>query len=448
MRKAHTRSGSDNVACNRPSAFDKPTFALRFGIVIVSALLFLAWIPSFGGQATTAVEPVAVKTTQPRLVTLKRSTTQPGTVFAFYEVELYAKVGGYLKKLYVDIGDQVEEGQKLAEIDVPELLKAYERQKAEVARLQSEKIRCDAAIEVAKAKLEQAQAGVTQAEAQLAADRSEHQRIKQLVESGVVTQRLHDETLNRLRASEAALSSQKANLNVTQAELKMAQATAETAQAAEKVGEKQLEELDISVRYTTLRAPFKGIVTQRAVDPGDLIQNALSSSRSGSKALFTIAQIDKVRVQVPIPQRDAALADVGDKAQFTYETLRGKVLDGTISRLSKSLDPVTRTMMVEVDFPNPDGGILPGVFGKMTIVLEESSGRFVLPAACIHNAEKAGECHVYVVDSSDKVQQVPVTTGFDDGHQIEVTAGLTGNEQVITGMLGRLSPNQTVKVLR
>jgi len=105
MRKTHTRSGLENAAQNRPVALVKPSFARRFGIVILPALLFLAWIHPVGGQATMAVEPVAVRTTQPQKVTLKRSTTQPGTVCAFFEAELYAKVGGYLKKLYVDIGD-------------------------------------------------------------------------------------------------------------------------------------------------------------------------------------------------------------------------------------------------------------------------------------------------------------------------------------------------------
>lgn len=448
MRKSYTRFGFGSVMYNRFAALVKTSFARHAGVIKLVTLVLSVSIPSAGVLGNATVEPVAVETTKPQKVTLKRTTTQPGTVCAFFEAELYARVGGYVKKLYVDMGDQVEEGQKLAEIDVPDLLKAYERQEAEVMRLQSEKGRCDAAIEVAKAKVELGQAGVMEAEARVAADRSEHQRIEQLVESGAVTQRLRDETLSRLQASEAALSSQKANLNVAQAELRMAQATAQAAQAAGKVGEKQLEELGISIGYATLRAPFKGVVTQRAVDPGDLIQSAQSSSRGEKKALFTIAQIDKVRVQVPIPQRDAALADVGDKAQFTYEALRGKALEGTISRLSKSLDRITRTMMVEVDFPNADGRLLPGLFGQMTIVLEERTDRLVLPAACIHNEENGGECHVYVVDSSDKVQQVPVTTGFDDGRQIEVTAGLNGNERVVTGMLSRLSPNQTVKVLR
>ena len=443
------------LPCSRPArsaqapfdTFVQSSLARRARLVMLPALLVVS-VPLFGAQGSTTAEPVAVNTAQPQKVTLKRSTTQPGTVCAFFEAELYAKVGGYLKKIYVDIGDQVEEGQKLAEIDVPELVKAYERQEAEVARLQSEKARCDAAIEVARAKLERAQAGVNEAEARVAADRSEYQRTKELAEAGAVTQRLHDETLNRLQASQAALSSQKASLSVAQAELKMEQAAAETAQATEKVGEKQLEEIDISIRYATLRAPFSGVVTHRGVDPGDLVQAAQAPSADGKKALFTIAQIDKVRVQVPIPQRDAALADVGDKAQFTYEALRGEILEGTISRLSKSLDPVTRTMMVEVDFPNPDGRMPPGLFGQMTIVLEESSDRLVVPAACIRHGENGAQSHVYVVDSSGKVQQVPVTTGSDDGHQIEITAGLTGSERVVTGLLGRLSPNQTVKVLQ
>jgi membrane fusion protein (multidrug efflux system) len=105
-------------------------------------------------------------------------------------------------------------------------------------------------------------------------------------------------------------------------------------------------------------------------------------------------------------------------------------------------------MMVEIDFPNPKHKMLPGMFGQMTILLEESSDRFVLPAGCIHNGENGGESHVCVVDSSNKVRHVSVTTGLDDGYQIEIVSGLTGQEQVVLGMLGRLLPNQAVKVLR
>jgi RND family efflux transporter MFP subunit len=229
--------------------------------------------------------------------------------------------------------------------------------------------------------------------------------------------------------------------------LKVALATAETAEAAKTVGQKQLEELEILIGYATLRAPFKGIVTHRTVDPGDLVQSGQTSSRTEKKPLFTIVQIDKVRVEVPIPERDVALADVGDKARFKHDALPGGVIEGKIARISKSLDPITRTMMVEVDFPNPEHKLLPGIFGQMTIMLEESSDRLVMPAACIRNGENGGESYVYLVDSNDKVQHVPVTTGLDDGHQIEIVAGLTGEEQVVMGMLGRLSPNQTVKVL-
>ncbi|MHC4144032.1 MAG: efflux RND transporter periplasmic adaptor subunit [Planctomycetota bacterium] len=450
MNRVRTCSAFKNVALNRSVAAPviEPSNVRCVSIFVLLALMFAAWMPVAGGQGSATIDLVAVKTTQPKQITLRRATTQPATVRAFFEAELYAKVGGYLKKLYVDIGDQVEEGQKLAEIDVPEMLKAYERQEAEVTRLQSEKVRYDAAIEVARAKLEQAQAGVKKAEARVTADGSEYKRIEELVESKATTQRLSDETLNRLQASEAALSSQKANYKVAQAELKVALATAESAEAAKEVAQKQLEEYNVLIGYATLRAPFDGIVTNRTVDPGDLVQNGQSSSRAEKKPLFTIVQIDKVRVKVPIPERDVSLADVGDEAQFKHGALPGGAIEGKIARISKSLDPITRTMMVEIDFPNPGHKMLPGMFGQMIILLEESSDRFVLPAACIHNGENDSECHVCVVDSSNKVRYVPVTTGLDDGHQIEIVSGLTGEEQVVLGMLGRLLPNQAVKVLR
>lgn len=450
MSRTRACCAFDNVGLERRTGVPvmKGPIARRVAVLVLAAVMSAVWMPVADGQDSATVEPVAIKTTQPKQITLQRTTTQPATVCAFFEAELYAKVGGYLKKLYVDIGDQVKQGQKLAEIDVPEMLKASERQEAEVVRLQHEKVRSDAAIIVARARIEQAQAGIEEAEARVAADKSEYERIKELVESKATTQRLHDETLNRLRASEAALSSKKASYNVAQAELKVALATAASAEAATRVAQRQLEELNILVEYATLRAPFDGIITGRTVDPGDLVQNGQNASRAEKKPLFTIVQIDKVRVQVPIPERDVVFADVGDKAQFKHGALPGGAVEGEIARVSKSLDPITRTMMVEVDLPNPNHKMLPGIFGQMTILLEESPDRFVLPAACIRNGENSGGSHVCVVDSGNKVRLVPVTTGLDDGHQIEIISGLTGGEQVVMGMLGRLLPNQTVKVLR
>ncbi len=209
MNRIRACSAFKNVAFNRSVAAPviESSIVRCMGIFVLLAVMFAAGMPAAGGQGSATTDLVAVKTTQPQQVTLRRSTTQPATVRAFFEAELYAKVGGYLKKLHVDIGDQVEEGQKLAEIDVPEMLKGYQRQEAEVTRLQSEKVRYGAAIEVARAKLEQAQAGVKEAQARVAANRSEYKRIEELVESKATTQRLRDETLNRLQASQAALSS-------------------------------------------------------------------------------------------------------------------------------------------------------------------------------------------------------------------------------------------------
>jgi len=415
---------------------------------ILVAMMLAAWVPSAGGQDSGTNALVAVKTTQPGRTTIVFSTTQPATVHAYLETELYAKVAGYLKGLYVDIGDEVKQGQKLAEIDAPEMLKACERQEAEVARQHSERLRFDAEIEVAQAKLAQVRADMQEVEARIEADRSEYDRIEKLVKSKAVTQSLGVETFERLQASLAALASKKANYNVARAELKVAQATAQSAGAAVTVAEKQLEELNILLGYATLRAPFEGIVTGRNVDLGDLVQNAQTSAQAGQAALFNIVQIDRVRVRVLVPQRDVALSDVGDTAQFKCGVQSTMVLEGEISRISKWLEPSTRTMMVEIDLPNPDHKLLPGMFGQVTILLEERPNQLVLPAACIRKAKDDAESFVYVVDAGNKIHHVPVKTGKDDGQQIEIVAGLSGQEQVVTGLLGRLSAGQIVKVIQ
>ncbi len=417
------------------------------GAVVAMALILALMNGTASGQSNEANAPVQVKTVQPQKVTLSRSTTQPGTLYAFHEAELYAKVSGYLKELYVDIGDKVKAGHVLATIDVPEMLKTLERQKAEGDRLDSEKALFAAGVEVAQARVLEAQAKIKQGEAQLVADKSEYARVEALVKKKAVTESIRDESYNRLLASEALLASQKASFSVAKAEVKAARASVDRAEAARQVAQKELEELQVFMGYATIRAPFDGTITERNVDPGDLVRNAQSSSRGAETALFRIAQVDKIRVQVAVPERDAVWVRVGDTARFTNRALPGMVLKGAVSRVAKSLAPNTRTMLVEFDLPNPEGRLLPGMFGEVTILREGRTDSLVLPAGCIRAGNGDGDYHVYVVDASGKVQHAPVTLGLDDGNQIEIVKGLSGTERVVTGMLGRLSPNQIVRVI-
>jgi len=411
--------------------------------------------PSSQPDGSTEADLVGVTTILPQRTSAHRTTTQPATIHAYYQAELYAKASGYLAELNADIGQEVDAGTVLCRIAVPEMDKAREKQEATIRQLQAEEKRAaaevavaEAAVESSKALLEQSRADVASTQAQLKADRSEYDRFTELVESKAVAERLGDEALRRFNsaqaqktAAEAAVASANANLGVAAARLEAARADLVAAAARTEVAVKEIEELDTLLVYATLRSPLKGVVTQRHADPGDLIHNAPTSG----PPLFVVAEVDRVRVRVPIPERDAHWVNDGDPVTLSFQALPGESFTGTVSRTSGGLDEDTRTMGVEIDLENSSHRLLPGFFGKATVVLEERSDVLVLPATAVRHDE-ASRSYVYVVDSANRVQVVDVTTGIDDGQTIEIVDGLAGSERIVEAMIGRLKPDQEVRV--
>ena len=326
-------------------------------------------------------------------------------------------MAGYASKVTADIGDAVKAGQTLMLIDVPEIIKTYERQQAELSLLEY--------------KREQFQASVGVARAELGALQSEYNRVQALIKTKAVTQRVGDETKSRYESA-------KARLVVAEAEVK-------SAASSVMVGRKTLEETEVMMQYASLKAPFAGVVTQRSVDPGDLVRNEVSSERS-REPLFTVSKIDVLRVTVPVPERDAVWVKKGDTAKMEFPAIPGEPLKNVVARRSGRLDPKTRTMAVEVDIPNANGRLIPGMYCKVEIIMQEKLA-LVVPSEAVRFDLTGGESIVYVVKDDNSISHVPVKIGIDDGHNIEILSGLSGGEQVVMGMLGRLKDGQEVSVL-
>ena len=402
---------------------------------------------------------VYVETLSPEQVDWQRTTTQPATVHAYFESHVYAKVSGYLTELKADIGQQVEQGEVLAVLEVPELVKRRQAKLAEIKRLEADERRATAELAVTKAsvdsckaKVAQAQADVGKADALLSAHRIELTRVRDLVDQKSVAERLLDEATKKHDSAQAEKTSLQAAITSAEAEHALAksrqeaaQADLEVSQAMTEVARHEVETLDEMLKYRQLRSPLAGVVTHRSLDPGDLVHNAQNGSGAGSEPLFVVAQLDKVRVRVAVPERDAPLVNVGDEVHVTLQALPGEVFPGQVSRISSRLADSTRTMMVEVDLDNPDRKLLPGMFGQATFALDPRRKRLALPAAALRFDEQ-GNSRVYVVDASNQVQIVDVQTGLDDGARIEITAGLTGDERVVGPLLERLQPGQRVNV--
>lgn len=195
-------------------------------------------------------------------------------------------------------------------------------------------------------------------------------------------------------------------------------------------------------QYTKVLAPFSGVITARFADPGAMIQAATGSSTQATP-LFTIMDMDQVRVYVSVPQEAATLARPGVPAKVTIREMVGKEFRGTITRTTEALDPATRTLLVEIDLPNKEHQLGPGMFANVTLYLEKHQNALAVPPAAIVSGGPAGARSVFVVEGG-KARKVPIKTGVDDGVWIEVMEGLTGNEDIVVVGKGALTEGSPV----
>lgn len=438
----------------------------RLQVVFMLSLLTAAPLLLTGcNQDAPAQQPQAVSdlpvvsVVSPTVTTIRRTTTQPATVHAYHQAQIYAKVSGYLADLNVDIGQTVSKDDPLGIISVPEMQKSREKQLADIRRLVAVEGKAAAMIKLATAQvasanagLEQAEADITTAVAQLNADKFEFDRVTDLVNQKAVAARLLDEATQKYESSQsakasanAALQSATAAVTVAQEQEAVAKAEEAAAKAQTDVARSELDEIDAMINYATLKAPFPGVITQRHVDPGDLVRNIQTASESSRKPLFEVSQVDLVRVRISVAENEASLAGKDDVVSLRLKSFPGRPFDGVIKRVAKRLDEATRTMLVEMELKNEEGLLLPGMYGEATIHLEEIPDAVVVPATAVRYDE-AGNSSVYVVGSDSKVSIVVVKTGYDDGKQIQILSGLNASARVVDGKLGRLKDGDEVKV--
>lgn len=429
------------------------------GIVLAVSVSGCNQAESTAVAKSAADQKPVVDVVTPTRATITRITTQPATVFAWYEAEIHGRVAGYLAELNVDIGDKVSSGDVLGRIAVPELKAAYEKQEATIRRLQAEAERAVAAVKLAAADVQSAQAmanetaaDVGSAVAELTAAKAEFDRVTDLVNSKSVAARLLDESRQKFESAtskktsaEAALESAKAAVTVARERYAVAQASLTAAQADTDVARKALEEQQAMLSYAALTAPFDGVVTRRNVDPGDLVRKNDTSGPVAGSSLFSVAQVDRMRVHIDLPENEAAIANVGDPVSLNVRSLPGRTLTGKISRIARRLDESTRTMLAEVDLPNEDGLLLPGMYAEATITLQETPNALALPATAVR-FDETGHSTVCLVDGNSAIKLVSVVTGFDDGKQIEILSGLDDSARVAAGQLGSLKDGQQVRV--
>jgi len=196
--------------------------------------------------------------------------------------------------------------------------------------------------------------------------------------------------------------------------------------------------------YTNVVAPFSGQITARFADPGAMIQTATSSSTQAAP-LFTVMDLDTVRIYANIPQEAALLAKPLVPAIVTLRELPGKEFHGSITRTTGALDSATRTLLVEIDLPNKERQLQPGMYVSVTLLLERHPQALAIPPASIADGGSGNDASVYIVFNGT-VHRVPIKTGLDDGLWVEVVNGLSGEEDIVVVGKSGLTEGQAVKV--
>ncbi len=331
-------------------------------------------------QRQNFVPSVRTATIKPAAATV--SITLPGTTAAFATANIFARATGYIEKRYVDIGDHVKQGQLLAEITAPEI---------------------DHQIAQAEATLNQSRATLQQQQANADLAAVTWGRDKPLVDKGWVTLQQGSVDQQTLAAQQAAVGVAQANVAAQEAQLKVLQQTKD---------------------YLSVVAPFDGVITRRNVDVGSLVQ---ADATSGT-FMFTAMQTNVIRTQVFVPQDQAFGVVPGVKAVVRVPELPGKDFPGQVTRIADALDPLTRTLLTEIDVPNPDGALPPGVYCSVELQIPRKTPSFDVPADAI--VFDAQGLHVDVIENG-VVRIHKVTIARDFGTHVEVTDGLKDGDQVI-----------------
>ncbi len=384
----------------------------------------------------------AVEVIYPRKGDMDRTTTQPGSVQAFESVDLYAGVSGYLKSQAVDYGSHVKKGDVLAQVDVPDLEKQVERDRAAQDQASARVRLAKAGVTSAQADLEAAKAAVTEAEATAKSKKAELRfreqqlrRMQDLFKSGSIDERLVDEkteqrdaALEAENSAIAAIATARARTAAAGAKIEQAEADVKEAEAEVGVARAKRDKDLVLIKFARITAPFDGVITHRSFVPGDYIRAA--DEGGAGTPLLTVQRTDLFRVVVQVPDRDVPYTHPGNAATVEIDALAGKSFPAKVARIAASEDPDTRLMHVEIDLPNPTGEIYNGMYGRATIKLDRAACLKV-PSSCLVGKTQGGKGTVYVVRNG-KAHLTQVEIGTDNGIEAAIIGGLPADAAVVT----------------
>ncbi len=376
-------SGAVNSRKNSKPEGEKQSSPIRNVVILLIAAAAIAALVASGiisrlhARKALATETNQLAAPTVRVMTPRRGAPQqeillPGSIQAFVDAPIYARTNGYLKHWYFDIGTHVRQGELLADIESPEI----------------------------DQQLIQAQADLETSKANAHLSETTANRFTNLLKQDAVSKQDTDNAVSDLAAKNTVVQSAQANVN-------------------------RLKQL---VDFEKVYAPFDGIITARNTDIGQLIDSGASGGQA--RALFQLAAVNKLRVFINVPQIYSQAATPGLKAYLTFAEFPGRRFQGTLVRTSRSIDPTSRTLNVEVDIDNSKGELLPGAYTEVHLKATNDIPTLIIPVSTL--LFRAEGLRVAIAKSDNTAALQPITLGRDFGDVVEVTTGLTGQEQIIS----------------
>jgi len=336
---------------------------------------------------------------------------------AFQEIDVMAKVAGYVKKINVDVGDRVKEGQLLAVLEVPEMADDQTRAESMLNRSQAELARAKDELQRAESSHQIAHLSYT--------------RLSEVAKQkpGLVAQQEIDDAQSKDLVSEAQINASKSNISAAEQQVQVSSA--------------EVQKVKTLLDYTRVTAPFAGVITKRYADTGSMIQAGTSSSTQ-AMPLVKLSQNALLRLIFPVPESAVLTVHVGQQVTVRVPTL-GRSFPGRVARFAERVSSATRTMDTEVDVPNPEMVLIPGMYAEANLRLDHRNAAITIPilAVDIGNDETSGQ--LMVVTPENRIEVRKVQLGLQTEGKVEVRSGLREGEMVVTGTRTSLKPGEEVR---
>jgi RND family efflux transporter MFP subunit len=388
------------------------SIAVAIVLVLLSMRLFTN--KAKANQSDAAPMRVAAVTLAHR-APIVDAVTISGEFRPYQEVDVHAKVAGYIRQIFVDVGDKVKDGQILAILEVPEL-------NAEVKG-------AEAGIQRARDAIQRAKSDVKRAESAHVADHAAYSRLKQASEQrpGLIAEQELDDAL--------------AKDQVTEAQVASAQSAFAEAQSQLNVVEAERTRLAALESYSRITAPFDGVITKRYGDVGSLIQ-AGTASNTQAMPVVRLAEWKRLRLVVPVPESAVPQLQLGSLVDVRVPTLH-RTFKGKVARFADALSDETRTMHTEIDVMNLDGTLVSGMYAETDVVLRHEDNVLTVPIQAI---ERNGQtANVLVVDGQGKIEERDVKLGIESSDRVAISSGLNDGDRVVIGNRSEFRVGDQVK---